>query len=550
MADTTAALPPDAPAGHAAHQKVKFRANHANPFAFFDYTQDGGKKTLRATIGLAFSKEGAERIARACYVKMFDEGKSSTEVLSFRDECYRKLLAASNGKDLAAASSPRSEQRANIAINISEFQRFTAQWGRTAGCDACNIGPGGRRHSDECWSRREAWRLGMDDPGEARRELKAPDESPAPEKTVPKRPQDAAKAPDKPPAPEKTVLERLQESYISAVGSLPKGENGSDVQWLLEQCEKSGLPEFRYGCRFCGIFFVLRGKMREHLRECDLNPTLLTKAEKEAKNTCEFCKAAFEKRDDLREHKRTCTLKEAEQAQKKAARTAGQGGVDAWNNSSSTWDCVHCGAKFEYRSGLRDHRKLCDRRHSGDAKGKPSSGGKRPGDGGGQRDHPAHKRARAVPATAVPAGNVNPGPKGEDFDMLGPASSSEDSDSDSSDSGSSDSSAGSTSAAPGATAKGAPVAGQAAAAASAAGPTATLGAPSAGQTAAAAPAAAVAAAAAAATLAAPAAAAAAPLAAGGSGLPPNWQEHFNEDYGIPFFFNTVTGASVWLRPTE
>lgn len=41
--------------------------------------------------------------------------------------------------------------------------------------------------------------------------------------------------------------------------------------------------------------------------------------------------------------------------------------------------------------------------------------------------------------------------------------------------------------------------------------------------------------------------AAKPRAAGVPPLPPDWQEHKNQD-GIPFYYNTVTKESVWIRP--
>ena len=30
-------------------------------------------------------------------------------------------------------------------------------------------------------------------------------------------------------------------------------------------------------------------------------------------------------------------------------------------------------------------------------------------------------------------------------------------------------------------------------------------------------------------------------------LPPNWTEYFNEE-GVPYYYNSVTGATEWLRP--
>eukprot|EP00931_Biecheleriopsis_adriatica_P040715 TRINITY_DN23327_c0_g1_i1.p1 TRINITY_DN23327_c0_g1~~TRINITY_DN23327_c0_g1_i1.p1 ORF type:complete len:812 (-),score=158.45 TRINITY_DN23327_c0_g1_i1:73-2508(-) len=32
------------------------------------------------------------------------------------------------------------------------------------------------------------------------------------------------------------------------------------------------------------------------------------------------------------------------------------------------------------------------------------------------------------------------------------------------------------------------------------------------------------------------------------GLPPNWEEHFSDEFQVPFYFNVETGESVWVKP--
>lgn len=34
-----------------------------------------------------------------------------------------------------------------------------------------------------------------------------------------------------------------------------------------------------------------------------------------------------------------------------------------------------------------------------------------------------------------------------------------------------------------------------------------------------------------------------------SGLPPDWEEHFSEEYGIPYYWNSKTAESAWEKPT-
>lgn len=35
----------------------------------------------------------------------------------------------------------------------------------------------------------------------------------------------------------------------------------------------------------------------------------------------------------------------------------------------------------------------------------------------------------------------------------------------------------------------------------------------------------------------------------GNGLPAGWEEHFSDEYGIPYFWNTATGESLWEKPS-
>uniref|UniRef100_A0A7S0ASP7 WW domain-containing protein n=1 Tax=Pyrodinium bahamense TaxID=73915 RepID=A0A7S0ASP7_9DINO len=166
--DPEAVLPPDAPAGHIAHLKVKFCESHQSPFASFRYLEDGGKhKVFRVTLGCAFTRSAAERIARACYVAMFDERKPFDEVLGFRDQCYRSLLVACGGvKPAPSASEPAStpsRSATSQAARTTEYSKFVAAVGKTEGCKACELGPAGRTHNDWCRQRRTAWKEGKGD---------------------------------------------------------------------------------------------------------------------------------------------------------------------------------------------------------------------------------------------------------------------------------------------------------------------------------------------------------------------------------------------------
>lgn len=78
-------LPEDAPEGHPAHVRVRFNGTHQNPLVNFRF--EG--VAFQTTVTAAGSRQAAEVIARACFIK-FEQGESKEAVLRFRAECYAR----------------------------------------------------------------------------------------------------------------------------------------------------------------------------------------------------------------------------------------------------------------------------------------------------------------------------------------------------------------------------------------------------------------------------------------------------------------------------
>lgn len=84
-----AVLPPDAPAGHKAHQRVKYVAS-AHPYAGFEWKFDGIRVQLQASVHSCHSRYAALRLARAMWMKLA-KGTEKEDVLQFRQQIYNKI---------------------------------------------------------------------------------------------------------------------------------------------------------------------------------------------------------------------------------------------------------------------------------------------------------------------------------------------------------------------------------------------------------------------------------------------------------------------------
>lgn len=60
---------------------------------------------FQTTVAQAGSRQAAEVIARACWMK-FEEGKAKEEVKRFREECYQKVKKAQPSDSLAKRGRP------------------------------------------------------------------------------------------------------------------------------------------------------------------------------------------------------------------------------------------------------------------------------------------------------------------------------------------------------------------------------------------------------------------------------------------------------------
>ncbi|CAL1133450.1 unnamed protein product [Cladocopium goreaui] len=94
-------LPPDAPPGHLAHQRVRFdRSTERAAFSYHGIH-------FQTTTHKSGSQEAAEVLARACWME-FEKGKVKADVLLFRDEWYERL--GSEGSPVSSGSSNKKTQ--------------------------------------------------------------------------------------------------------------------------------------------------------------------------------------------------------------------------------------------------------------------------------------------------------------------------------------------------------------------------------------------------------------------------------------------------------
>jgi len=82
-------LPEDAPPEHISHQKIKYEGAHCR-VVFYWAASTGPKIPFQVTVNAAGTRDNAEVIARACYVK-FEEGLTKEQVQAFRKDCYDRL---------------------------------------------------------------------------------------------------------------------------------------------------------------------------------------------------------------------------------------------------------------------------------------------------------------------------------------------------------------------------------------------------------------------------------------------------------------------------
>jgi len=79
-------MPEDAPPDHPCHKEMKWEPNHA--VIYFKFGPN--KLRFQTTVGKAGSRESAEWIGRACWMK-FEAGCSKEEVIIFRQQCYDQV---------------------------------------------------------------------------------------------------------------------------------------------------------------------------------------------------------------------------------------------------------------------------------------------------------------------------------------------------------------------------------------------------------------------------------------------------------------------------
>eukprot|EP00439_Symbiodinium_sp_Y106_P014452 s4497_g2.t1 len=113
-------LPKDAPAGHDAWRVVKWEPSHNR--ALFQFR---GMRIQTTQFGCG-SKHAAEVVARACYVMLAD-GKGKEEVMTFRDDWYRRMRsfksgqATSNGHAQSGSdTSPNKQKKVTPATETAE----------------------------------------------------------------------------------------------------------------------------------------------------------------------------------------------------------------------------------------------------------------------------------------------------------------------------------------------------------------------------------------------------------------------------------------------
>lgn len=109
-----AVLPPDAPPGHDAWTKVKVDFNHKWPLCIFTH---GGTR-FQCTVGNAGSERACEVLARACYVRLIDQGASMEDVKRYRDEVY-KLLKAARGEEVAVSKKAKQKETSMVDVATS-----------------------------------------------------------------------------------------------------------------------------------------------------------------------------------------------------------------------------------------------------------------------------------------------------------------------------------------------------------------------------------------------------------------------------------------------
>lgn len=113
-------LPQDAPSGHDAWRYVKWEPSHNR--ALFQFR---GIRFQTTQFGCG-SRHAAEVVARACYVMLAD-GKGKEEVMTFRDDWYRRMRsfnsgqATSNGHaESGSETSPNKQKKVTPATETAE----------------------------------------------------------------------------------------------------------------------------------------------------------------------------------------------------------------------------------------------------------------------------------------------------------------------------------------------------------------------------------------------------------------------------------------------
>jgi len=125
-----ATLPEDAPPNSDAWKRCgKCKGPFSN--CVFTFVRDGVKKPFQTTLGKAGGfKYAAERILRACWVKIHQDGQSKDEVLRWRDELYDRVAAAQPGGPARGAAAAPPDGAAAPAAAVGSSADAAAQPGQ------------------------------------------------------------------------------------------------------------------------------------------------------------------------------------------------------------------------------------------------------------------------------------------------------------------------------------------------------------------------------------------------------------------------------------
>mmetsp|Transcript_67032 Transcript_67032/g.116685 ORF Transcript_67032/g.116685 Transcript_67032/m.116685 type:complete len:676 (-) Transcript_67032:92-2119(-) len=127
-----AALPPDAPPGHASYwaMTAAFDAWRNARVQFFMKEASGKKENIQVTQKAAANNRYAmSRILRALHMKVFDEGLSKHAAIEFRDECLSRLFEVTGAGGApprqGAAKKERKRKSDEVAPNLPDENAAT-----------------------------------------------------------------------------------------------------------------------------------------------------------------------------------------------------------------------------------------------------------------------------------------------------------------------------------------------------------------------------------------------------------------------------------------